>query len=109
MGKYFTFVDRMLPIEFFETDPVKITLLIGDEMDQKLVTMGTKLDAAKTVDEARAALAEAIGEENTQKILSRAEEVDRYFITQVAGYVLSEYGAGKAKNLQTARAGRNRK
>lgn len=109
MGKYFTFVDRMLTIEFFETDPVKITMLIGDEMDKKLIAMGAAIDSAKTAEKARAALADIIGEENTQKILARAEDVDRYFIAQVARYILSEYGAGKAKNIETAGAGRSRK
>ena len=60
MGKYFTFVDRTLPIEFFADDPVTVTLQLGDETDKRLLTMGKQLDASATFEDAKAALAEIV-------------------------------------------------
>lgn len=109
MGKYFTFVDRFLPIEFFEQDPVKITLQIGDTTDQKLVEMGRKIDASTTFEDGKAALAEVIGAENLDAILARAENPDQLALLEITYYVLQAYREGKAKNLETAKAGRKRK
>lgn len=109
MGKYFTFVDRFLPIEFFEQDPVKITLQIGDTTDQKLVEMGRKIDASATFEDSKAALAEIVGADNLEAILARTENPDQLALLEITYYVLQAYREGKAKNLETARAGRKRK
>ncbi len=109
MGKYFTFVDRFLPIEFFEKDPVKITLQISDTTDKRLVEMGRKMDAAATFEDGKAALAEVIGAESLDAILSRTEAPDQFALLQITYYILQAYREGKAKNLETARAGRKRK
>ena len=109
MGKYFTFVDRFLPIEFFEKDPVKITLQIGDTTDQKLAEMGRKIDASATFEDSKAALAEIVGADNLEAILARTENPDQLALLEITYYVLQAYREGKAKNLETARAGRKRK
>ena len=109
MGKYFTFVDRSIQIEFFDKDPVKITLCVGDEMDRKLNEMGRKMDAAATFEDRKAALADTIGVENVDAIMARAETQDNYALLEIAHYLLQEYQDGKTKNLVAARAGRKRK
>ncbi len=109
MSKYFTFVDRDITIEFFEKDPVRIVLLIGDDADKKLLEMGRKLDAATSFEEGKAALADLIGTENVEAIVSRAKIADTYALVQVANYIIQEYRDGKGKNLLAARAGRKRK
>lgn len=107
--KFFTFVDRFLPIEFFEEEPITITLTIGDEMDKKIdkavEDLKHPIDAAKKRD----LLAALIGKENADRILSRFEEVDGYTLDQVLLYIRSEYMEGKQKNLLAAISGRQRK
>lgn len=109
MGKYFTFVDRTLSIEFFAENPVTITLQIGDETDRKLAEMGKEMDAATTFEESKAALAEIIGAESLDAILARTENPDRFAVLEITHYFLQAYREGKAKNLEAARAGRKRK
>ena len=109
MGKYFTFVDRFLPIEFFEKDQVKVTLQIGDTTDQKLVEMGRKIDASTTFEDSKAALAEIVGADNLEAILARTETPDRFALLEITNYLIQSYREGKAKNLETAKAGRKRK
>lgn len=108
--KFFTFVDRFLPIEFFEEDPITITLTIGDEMDGKIDKIFSE-DLKKPMDAAkkRGLLEDLIGKENTERILSRFEDVDGYAIDQVLLYIRGEYVERKQKNLLAAISGRQRK
>ena len=39
MGKYFTFVDRFIPVEFFEDDPIKVTIQISDATDMLILDL----------------------------------------------------------------------
>ena len=106
--KCFTFVDRFLPIEFFEEEPVTITLTIGDEMDKKMDNLARALKTPLDVKKKRALLEGLIGEENTERILSRFEDVDGYVLDQVLVYITGEYLEGKQKNLLAAKAGRQK-
>lgn len=107
--KYFTFVDRFLPIQFFEEDPVTITICIGDEMDKKIDTIFEELKTATTAERKREMLVELINEENTAKLLSRADQTDAFVLDQLLLYLHNEYIEGKRKNLLAAAAGRQRK
>lgn len=109
MGKYFTFVDRFIPVEFFEDDPIKVTIQISDATDMLILDMSKKLDATKDVEAGKAALAEVLGAENVDAILARTEAPDKFALVQIAHYVIQAYKDGKTKNLETARAGRKRK
>lgn len=107
--KFFTFVDRFLPIEFFEEEPVTITLTIGDEMAQKIDAGWAKLSSATTVEKSRDILVAWIGEENTEKLLARCDEVDVYTIQQLLFYIKQAFIEGTQKNLLAAAQGRQRK
>lgn len=109
MGKYFTFVDRFLPIEFFEEDPVKITVQIGDEMDAKIDATFAALKKPMAVAEKLSLLDGLIGADHATSITSRMEAVDGYALDQVLLYLREAYLEGKVKNLQAAKAGRKRK
>lgn len=37
MAKIFTFADRAIPVQFFDTDPINVTLIASDEMDRKIL------------------------------------------------------------------------
>ena len=106
--KYFAFVDQFLPVEFFEEDPITVTLTISDEFDRKLDKAFVDLKSPMTVEKKRKVLEGLIGPENTARILSRFETVDGYVLDQVLLYVRGAYLEGKQKNLLAAAAGRHR-
>lgn len=106
MGRVFTFSSRIVQMQFFEEDPVTITMLIGDETDSRILKSGAMIseadkigDIKKRLEQYRAALELLIGAEHTAAILDRADELDSYAIFSVYRHVLNEYGAQKAKNL----------
>lgn len=106
MGKFFTFADRAVRVQFFEEAPVVLTLLISDETDQRILESGKLFqaaDKAKTTSERavkyRAALETLIGAEKTDVILARSEKADSFAIYSVYRYILSAYAEQKSKNL----------
>lgn len=109
MGKYFTFVDRNITLEFFEENPVKVTLSIGDDMDRKLTDAFKKLRNPIPPVDKIGILNDLIGAENTSEILERMDDADGYALDQLLLYIHGVYIEGKEKNLQTAKAGRKRK
>lgn len=109
MSKFFTFADRFVPIQFFDENPVKLTLKISDETDKRLVKASEEFIAAdklRDLDKRRvaylAALEGFIGAEHAESILSRTDEPDCFAIYSVFKYLLDTYGAQKAKNLSAS-------
>lgn len=109
MGKFFTFADRIVRIQFFEEEPVNLMLVISDETDKKIVSSGkmfNEADKSGEIDDRRekyrAALEHLIGEEKTAAILDRADELDSFAIFSVYRYILAEYSAQKVKNLSAS-------
>lgn len=103
---YFTYISRQLPLTFFPTDPITIKIPICDATDALLLDMAKAIDAAETADAAAAALYPVLGQENSEKILSRSDPRDVHAVQQIAAYVLRQYGEGKEKNLSAAQVGR---
>lgn len=106
MAKFFTFADRTVTIPFFDENPVVLTLVIGDETDQKIAASGAACIAADKGDvkersaQYRKALTDLIGEEKTQAILSACDgENDGFAVGQVLRHIWREYGEAKAKKL----------
>ncbi len=102
---FFTFIDRVVPVQFFEDDPVKLTLIISDQTDQKIVDCSQAFLAAdkETPENRFAKYAEAldsfIGAENAEKILSRAEQRDCFTVFEVYSYLIGAYKDAKTKKL----------
>lgn len=109
MGKYFTFVDRFIHLEFFEENPVKLTLCVGDDMDHKIDEVTKIFQKPTPVSDKIDTLNGLIGEENADAIMERLDTVDGYALDQVLLYIRETYMEGKVKNLQAAKAGRKRK
>ena len=103
---YFTFIPRHLELTFFDSNPIKVTIPMGDAMDNVLTEMAQSIDAAPDLAAAEAALYPVLGKEATESILSRAEPRDALAAEQLAAYVLRQYADGKAKNLSAAQSGR---
>lgn len=103
---YFTFIPRHLDLTFFDSNPIKVTIPMGDAMDALLTEMAQSIDAAPDLAAAEAALYPVLGKEATESILSRAEPRDALAAEQLAAYVLRQYADGKAKNLSAAQSGR---
>ncbi len=97
--KYFTFVDRYLPIQFFEEDPVTITVCICDEMDKKIDTLFEELKTETSLERKREILAALVNEDNAKKLLSRCDQVDAYLVDQLLLYIRNAYIEGKKKKL----------
>ena len=106
---YFTFIPRQLELTFFDSNPIKISLPMGDAMDALLTEMAESMDAAPDLPAAEAALYPVLGKDTTDAILSRAEPRDVLAAEQLAAYVLRQYAEGKEKNLSAAQLGRDRK
>ena len=109
MGKYFTFVDRLITLEFFEENPIKTTIAIGDEADKRIDAAFNRLKKPESTEDKKAEIIGLIGAEVTDKILERLDTVDGYALDQVLLYIRETYLEAKIKNLQTAKAGRSRK
>lgn len=107
MGKpFFTFCDRAVPIQFFEEEPVKLTLIVSDKTDQKILDCYrdfAEADKQTTPEKRRAhyeaALQSFLGKENADKLLSRTEKCDCFAIMEIFNYILAEYREAKAKKL----------
>lgn len=108
--KFFKFSDRFVPVRFFEEDEqVTVTLKICDETDRKVIEAAGKIAAADKLQEMSRrleiyleALELLIGEENAEKILSKAEERDCFAVSEVIQYLLTAYAEQKRKNLQAS-------
>ena len=37
MAKFFAFTDRAIPVQFFEENPIHVTLIASDEMDARIL------------------------------------------------------------------------
>lgn len=110
MAKFFTFMDRAIPVQFFEDDPICVTLIASDEMDvkilesEKMILEGnqqTALDVRK--DKYRNAVDNLIGHDVAERILSRADNADGYAILSLYAGIVQAYGEGKRKNLWASR------
>ena len=106
MGKCFAFANRACRIQFFEDDPVILTLFVGDDTDKRIMQSAAMIEDAdklKSVEERcakyRAALAELITEEKVDAILSRAETADSMAVLEIWQYVLNCLREHKVKNL----------
>lgn len=106
MAKFFTFADRAIPVQFFEEDPVCVTLVASDEMDAKI------LDASKLImDGSKEATLEGrkakyqhavdilIGHDIAEQILARSDSADGYALLSLYNGIVRAYGEGKAKNM----------
>lgn len=106
MGKpYFVFMDRVVPVEFFEEEPVQLTLLISDKTDKKISDCAQRFLKAdekpveKRLQLYETALADFIGEEKADAILTRTEARDCFAVYEVFCYILNTYKDAKTKKL----------
>lgn len=102
--KPFSFAKWFVKIQFFEEEPVVITLPISDEMDRKLLRYGEAVGEGdkqpdKRTEIYRQALEQLIGAETVEKLLARAGDSDSYALLDIGTYVLNCYREQKTKNL----------
>lgn len=106
--KFFTFVDREVEINFFEDDPITMTMTVCDETDRKLSLCGEQLSKAGDYAAQKKALSELIGQKTLEKILDRAPFQDSYALIQAAHHITECYLEVRTKNLRPAGAGREK-
>lgn len=102
----FIFLDRVVNLEFFDEEPIKITMLISDETDRKFQQCAQALGVAdRGAEENRAsayeaALADLIGKDHAERILSRADVRDCVAVSNVIVYITNRYNEEKVKKLR---------
>lgn len=106
MAKFFTFTDRAIPVQFFEENPIQLTLIASDEMDAKILDASNLImDGSKeaTLEGRKAKYQQAvdilIGHGTAEQILARADSADGYALLSLYNGIVRAYGEGKAKNL----------
>lgn len=107
--KPFAFSDRFCKIQFFEDDPIIITLQLSDELDKKVMESGQMIEKAdrKNDFENRAsaykeALDLLIGHEKADEIIDRAEFSDSLSCLELWQYVVLAIREHKQKNLSAS-------
>lgn len=106
MAHFFTFADRACRLQFFEDDPIVVTLFVGDKTDKACVAGAALIDEGdkeKDFDRRfakyREALVLLLGEEKTAAVLARAETADSLTLLELWQYVVRALRDQKLKNL----------
>lgn len=100
----FAYSKRLVPLTFFEEDPITVTLTIGDKADKAIVDSAAMIEQADRsgmdgrADAYHKALALLITDEKAEAILARGEG-DSFAALEVWNYVVQSYRAAKTKNL----------
>lgn len=109
MAKFFTYSDRHCPIQFFEEEPINVTLFIGDELDRRIMESGAMIGEADKLNDLekrcamyRQAVELVIGAEKTGEILARADNLDSFSILEVWHHVSRAVHEQKVKNLMAS-------
>lgn len=104
--KPFAFSNRFCKIQFFEDDPIVVTLQIGDELDKKILESGLlieKADRSKDIDTRissyRGALDMLISHEKADEIIKRSETNDSLDCLELWQYIVLAIREHKQKNL----------
>ena len=106
MNKFFTFADRYVPVQFFEDQPVKLTLTISNDTDRRILDCGRafaeadkKQDMEQKAQRYREILGGFIGAEHVDAILDRADVQDAFAVFEVYNYICTAYQEAKRKKL----------
>lgn len=105
MNKHFSYKDRMLPIRFFDENPITITFTISEETDRKIDTAVKQFDKTSDPKVKRKILTDLIGEEKLEELLKRADQDDSFAVEQVFYYINHSYVRGKHDRLLLAANG----
>ena len=106
MAKIFAYSKRACKVQFFEDDPVVVTIFVGDESD-KLCIQGARLieegDKCASFEMRMAKYREAVelflGIEKTEAVLERAEEKDCFALIGIWQFIVGALRDHKLKNL----------
>ena len=106
MAKFFAFTDRAIPVQFFEENPIHVTLIASDEMDARILDASNLImDGSKeaALDGRKAKYQQAvdilIGHDIAEQILARADNADGYALLSLYNGIVRAYGEGKEKNM----------
>lgn len=106
MAPVFAYAKRACKVQFFEEEPVAVTLFVGDQTDKlcmqgaRLIEEGDKCAAPEErTEKYREAVELLLGEEKTAAVLSRAEEKDSFALLEIWQFVVRSLREHKVKNL----------
>lgn len=95
----FTFIDRTFTLTFYPDDPITVTLCLGDVLEEKLQAAVSHYDQCHTVAEDVENLKTLLGPEAAERLLSRAETVDRLTVLELLSYAVRGCREQQGKKL----------
>lgn len=101
----FTFIDRAVAIRYYPEDPIELTLYLGDALDARLDAAVAHYDLPHTVAEDVENFLALVGRESGEKLLARAETVDRLTVLELLSYTVRVCREEQGKKLMALAEG----
>ena len=99
MDTPFTFIDRAITLEFYQDPTEQVKLYLGDVLEDKIARAVAHYDEKHTLSEDVENLRELMGQENADRLLARAEPVDRLTVLELLSYTVRRCREEQAKKL----------
>lgn len=99
MDTPFTFIDRAITLEFYQDPTEQVKLYLGDVLEEKIARAVAHYDEDHTLSEDVKNLRELMGQENADRLLARAEPVDRLTVLELLSYTVRRCREEQAKKL----------
>ena len=99
MAAPFTFIDRAVTLQFYPEDPVEVKLYLGDALEEKIAGAVGHYDEPHTLEEDMENLRALIGPEPAEKLLARAETLDRLTVLELLSYIIRTCRETQGKKL----------
>ncbi len=101
----FTFIDRAVTLRYYEEDPVEVTLYLGDALEERLQAAVSHYDAPHTVEEDAENFRRLVGREAADRLLGRAEVLDRLTVLELLSYTVRACREEQGKKLMALAEG----
>ena len=99
MDTPFTFLDRAVTLRFYEEDPVELRLYLGDALEEKIAAAVGHYDAPHTLEEDVENFRTLVGEKTADRLLERAEPLDRLSVLELLSYTIRACREAQGKKL----------
>ena len=104
MDAPFTFLDRAVTLRFYEEDPVEARLYLGDLLEETIAKAVAHYDEPHTLEEDKDNLRSVLGE-TADRLLERAETVDRLTVLELLAYTVRVCREEQGKKLMALAEG----
>ena len=105
MATPFTFIDRAVTRQFYQDDPVELTLYLGDALEEKIAEAVRHYDEPHTLEEDVESFRSLVGAEAADQLLERAETLDRLTVLELLSYTVRACREMQGKKLMALAEG----